>query len=152
MNQMKRIKADEGLKGETALTESIIGAAFTVSNALGCGFLERVYENALAIELRLKGHIVEQQAAREVHYRGQLVGLYQADLIVDDKVVVELKAGRSLEQAHRAQCMNYLRATGKSLGLVINFGTPRIDVHRVQSFARPIRFHPLHPLHPCPEV
>jgi GxxExxY protein len=135
MKRMKQMKTDQNLKGATALTERIIAAAFAVSNELGCGFLEKVYENALAIELRHEGHQVEQQAVRQVHYRGELVGIYQPDLIVDDDVVVELKATRSLEQVHRAQCMNYLRAAGKSLGLVINFGTPRIDIHRVQCFA-----------------
>ncbi len=134
MKRMNRMKADTGLTGETALTKSIIGAAFEVSNSLGCGFLEKVYENALAIELRAKGHVVEQQAQRQVFYRGELVGLYQADLIVDDEVIVELKATRSREEAHRAQCLNYLRAAEKPLGLLINFGCPRLDIQRVQNF------------------
>jgi GxxExxY protein len=121
--------------GKTTLTESIIGAAFTVSNTLGCGYLEKVYENALALELRFNGHAVEQQRETPVYYRGELVGMYQADLLVDDEVIVELKSVRVLEPIHRAQCLNYLRASGRSLGLLINFGLPRIDVQRVQSFA-----------------
>ena len=135
MNRMNRIEG-QGLIGETALSEDIIAAAFTVSNSLGCGFLEKVYENALAIELRCKGFDVKQQVPMEVRYREEIVGVYQADLIVQDQVVVELKAARDIESVHRAQCLNYLRASGLSLGLVINFGRPRLDVHRVQAFNR----------------
>jgi len=120
--------------GSKALTERIIGAAYQVSNTLGCGYLERVYENALALELRFNGHLVEQQREMPVYYRGELVGMYQADLVVDDQVVVELKAVHAFERIHRAQCLNYLRASGKSLGLLINFGIPHIDVQRIQSF------------------
>jgi GxxExxY protein len=120
--------------GSKALTERIIGAAYQVSNTLGCGYLERVYENALALELRFNGHLVEQQREMPVYYRGELVGMYQADLVVDDEVVVELKAVHAIERIHRAQCLNYLRASGKSLGLLINFGIPHIDVQRIQSF------------------
>ena len=122
------------LVGDTALTEAIIGAAFDVANALGCGSLERVYENALAIELRHGGMDVKQQVPMEVRYRDEIVGLYQADLVVQDHVVVEIKAARNIEAAHRAQCLNYLRASGLSLGLVLNFGTTRLDVQRVQTF------------------
>jgi len=128
------MNTDKGLTGETGLTETVIGAAYEVSNTLGCGFLEKVYENALAIELRLKGHRVEQQKPIEVLYRGEMVGLYQADLVIDDSVIVELKATRALETIHRAQCMNYLRAAHLSTGLLINFGLSRIEVQRVQSF------------------
>ncbi len=123
-----------GLLGNTELTEKIISAAFVVSNSLGCGFLEKVYENALAIELRRRGHEVEQQKAIEVRYRGELVGLYQADLVVDGEIIVELKAVRTLEPVHRAQCVNYLRASGKLVGLLLNFGLPRVDVQRVVAF------------------
>jgi GxxExxY protein len=135
MKRMKRMHTDTTLVGETGLTEAIIGAAFTVSNTLGCGFLERVYENALAIELRRSGFSVQQQAQMEVRYRGELVGMYAADLIVNGTVVIELKAVRGLEPVHRAQCMNYLRAAGIQTGLVMNFGLPRLVVQRVQAFA-----------------
>ena len=128
------MKTDHTAVGETALTESIIGAAFEVSNTLGCGYLERVYENALALELRYRGHRVEQQRETPVYYRNELVGMYQAGLWVDDEIIVELKVARSLEPVHRAQCLNYLRAFGRALGLLINFGLPRIDVQRIQSF------------------
>src|SRR4051812_23557458 len=107
MKRMNRMNTDKALIGNTALTEAIIGAAYTVSNSLGCGFLEKVYENALALELRHAGHKVDQQRDTTVYYRGELVGKYQADLLVDDEVIVELKAVRSLEKAHRAQCLNY---------------------------------------------
>ena len=133
MKRMNRMNTDQSLSGETAVTEAIIGAAFTVSNTLGCGFLEKVYENALALELRRNGLDVRQQVPMEVRYREEIVGIYQADIVVNDAVVVELKAVRDIDSVHRAQCLNYLRASGLSLGLVINFGRPRIDVHRIQS-------------------
>ena len=127
------MNADVGLIGEKDLSRSVIGAAFRVANCLGVGFLEKVYENALAIELRLVGHDVEQQHAIDVRYRGEVVGIYQADLLVDGHLVVELKAADSLSRAHKAQCLNYLRATGLHTGLVINFGRPRIEIHRILS-------------------
>jgi GxxExxY protein len=128
------MNTETGLIGDTEVTEAVIGAAYIVSNDLGCGFLEKVYENALAIELRQAGHIVVQQKPVEVRYRGEIVGIYQADLVVDDAVIVELKAVRSLEATHRAQCMNYLRAAEMAIGLLINFGHPRLEVQRVLSF------------------
>ena len=134
MKRINRMNTDKALKGQTNVTEAIIGAAFTVSNSLGCGFLEKVYENALAIELRQRGYEVRQQAPMEVRYREEIVGVYSADLVVNGQVVVELKAAQALDNVHRAQCMNYLRASGISTGLVINFGRPRIDVLRVQTF------------------
>jgi GxxExxY protein len=117
------------------ISEAVIGASFRVANVLGTGFLEKVYENALAIELRRRGRHVVQQKALEVRYEREIVGTYQADLVVDDTVVVELKAVTCLDRSHRAQCLNYLRATGMVTGLVINFGNPRVEVQRVVSFA-----------------
>jgi GxxExxY protein len=125
MNTDTLFKPDEGVSG------AINGAAYTVANSLGSGFLEKVYENALAIELRRGGHEVDQQKAMEVWYRSEVVGLYQADLLVDRTVVVELKALPALERIHRAQCLNCLRAMGLETGLVINFGRPRIEIQRV---------------------
>jgi GxxExxY protein len=93
-----------------------------------------VYENALAFELRRSGHRVDQQRQMEVWYEDQMVGMYQADLFVDEEVVVELKAVPALERIHRAQCLNYLRATRARTGLVINFGRPRLEVQRVISY------------------
>ncbi len=113
------------------VTERIIGCAFTVANTLGVGFLEKVYENALAHEIRKCGLAVVQQRAIVVLYDGVAVGDYTADLIVDDDIIVELKVVRDLHDLHVAQCMNYLRATGKRLCLLINFGRPRIEIRRV---------------------
>ena len=134
MKRIKRMNTDRALIGETGQTEAVIGAAFAVSNTLGCGFLEKVYENALAIELRSRGYEVQQQAPLEVRYKEEIVGIYSADLVVNGQVVVELKAVRALDVVHRAQCMNYLRASGIRTGLVLNFGLPRLDVLRVQTF------------------
>ena len=134
MKRIRRMNTDRALIGETGLTEAVIGAAFAVSNTLSCGFLEKVYENALAIELRSRGYEVQQQAPLEVRYKEEIVGIYSADLVVNGQVVVELKAVRALDVVHRAQCMNYLRASGIRTGLVLNFGLPRLDVLRVQTF------------------
>jgi GxxExxY protein len=114
-----------------AISNRIIGCAFTVSNALGSGFLEKVYENALAVELRMAGLAVEQQRGITVTYKGTLVGEYFVDLLVEDAVLIELKTVRALDRAHRAQCINYLRATGRHLCLLLNFGTSRLEFQRV---------------------
>jgi GxxExxY protein len=103
-------------------TGSILKAFYRVYNSLGHGFLEKVYENALVIELKAAGLLVEQQRPIIVHYEGQVVGEYFADLVVDNCVIVELKAGESLARAHEAQLLNYLRATEFEVGLLLNFG------------------------------
>lgn len=113
------------------VTERVIGCAFVVGNTLGVGFLEKVYENALVHELREHGLKVEQQRPIEVWYDGVIVGNYQADLLVEESVITELKAVTALNQVHFAQCMNYLKATGLTLGLLINFGNPKIEIKRV---------------------
>jgi len=115
----------------TPLTEKVIGCAFTVSNTLGCGFLEKVYENALAHELRKAGLKVEQQHGINVYYDGQIVGEYAADLLVDGALLVELKAVKELDNIHLAQCVNYLRATNLRLCLLMNFAKPKVDIRRV---------------------
>ena len=104
------------------LTELIIKAFYTVYNTLGYGFLEKVYENALAIELRRLGLKVEQQARIAVYYAGQVVGEYFADLLINDTIIVELKAARALAPEHEAQLLNYLKATSYEVGLLLNFG------------------------------
>ena len=114
-----------------ALSERIIGCAFTVANGLGSGFLEKVYENALAHELRKAGLTVAQQQGVSVNYDDVIVGEYVADLLVEAAVVVELKAVRALDDIHQAQCMNYLRATGMHLCLLLNFGKPRLEIRRI---------------------
>jgi GxxExxY protein len=115
----------------TAISERIIGCAFTVANGLGAGFFEKVYENALAHELRKAGLSVEQQHGISVVYDGVVVGTYAADLLVENQVLVELKAVAALDSAHRAQCLNYLKATGMPLCLLLNFGRPRLEVKRL---------------------
>ena len=114
-----------------ALSERIIGCAFTVANRLGSGFLEKVYENALAHELRKAGLTVAQQQGVSVTYDDVIVGEYAADLLVEAAVLVELKAVRALDDIHQAQCMNYLRATGMHLCLLLNFGRPRLEIRRI---------------------
>jgi len=113
------------------ITEKIIGCVHHVSNTLGSGFLEKVYENALAVELRKNGLNVEQQHPIKVFYEQTLVGDFAADLLVENRVIVELKAARALDEVHSAQCLNYLKATGLKVCLLINFGRPRVDVKRI---------------------
>ena len=113
------------------MSRRIIGCALTVAGALGTGFLEKVYENALAHELRKVGFNVEQQRGVRVMYDGIFVGEYFVDLLVEQAVVIELKTVQQLNSAHRAQCLNYLRATGMRLCLLSNFGRPRLEVGRV---------------------
>ena len=113
------------------ITETVIGCAYKVSNELGVGFLEKVYENALAHEIRNAGLSVTQQAPLEVRYDGVIVGEYFVDLLVEDRLVVELKHTKAINDAHLAQILNYLKATNKELGLLINFGTKRVQVKRV---------------------
>jgi GxxExxY protein len=109
----------------------VIGGAFRVMKGLGAGFAEKVYENALAHELRKAGLAVVQQQAIAVHYDGIVAGEYVADMLVDDTIVVELKAVRALDKAHMAQCINYLAATGLHLCLLLNFGKSRVEVQRI---------------------
>jgi GxxExxY protein len=114
-----------------AFTEKVIGCAYQVSNTLGVGFLEKVYENALLYELKKAGLRVEQQCPLKVYYDGIEVGEYFADLLVESSVLVELKASREIDEVFMAQCINYLKATGLSVCLLINFGTSRIGIKRV---------------------
>lgn len=111
------------------LTEKIIGAFYEVYNELGYGFAEKVYENALCVALRRIGLTVEQQSPITVYFFGQVVGKYLADLLVNDKVIVELKAVQSLTAQHEAQLLNYLKATRIEVGLVLNFG-PKAEFKR----------------------
>ena len=111
------------------LTEQIIKAFYTAYNILGYGFLEKVYENAMAIELGKLGLTVVQQAPIMVNYAGQAIGHYQADLLVADAVLVELKAARALGADNEAQLLNYLKATPYEVGLLLNFG-PKPEIKR----------------------
>ena len=112
------------------LTEQIIGAAYRVAKSLGYGFLEKVYENALAHELRKAGLKTEQQHGIKVHYDGVIVGDFVADLIVEDRVIVELKAARAIDDIHVAQALNYLKATRLPTCLLINFGKSGVELRR----------------------
>jgi len=125
------MNADERRWDLNIITEKIIGCAFKVGNTLGVGFLEEVYENALVHELRKISLFVEQQKALQVLYDGVVVGKYRADLLVEQAIIVELKAVSALEHRHFAQCMNYLKTTGLNLGLLINFGNPKVEIKRV---------------------
>lgn len=113
------------------LSRRVIGCALIVLNALGAGFLEKVYENALAHELRKAGLAVVQQHGVSVMYDGIVVGEYVIDLMIEQALLVELKATKALDEAHHAQCLNYLKASGMRLGLLLNFGKPRMEIKRV---------------------
>lgn len=119
----------EFLHGE--ITYQIIGAAFEVWRVLGYGFLEKVYENALVEELRQRGLGVEQQFPIDVYYKDVLIGQYIADLLVEGKVIVELKAEKTYNPQHEAQLLNYLKATGIKVGLLLNFGEKKCDHKRL---------------------
>jgi GxxExxY protein len=123
--------ADEHKSEIDRVTEKIIGCAFTVGNRLGCGFLEKIYENALVIELRKAGLRIAQQQLMKVLYDDVVVGTYVADVVVEGSVLVEIKAVKLLDEIHSAQCLNYLKATGLPLCLLINFGRPRVDIKRL---------------------
>jgi GxxExxY protein len=104
------------------LTDKIIQAFYTVYNELGYGFLEKVYEHALRVELASMGFSVEIQKPITVFYKGQVVGEYFADLLVQDTIILELKTAETISDNHENQLINYLKATGKEVGLVLNFG------------------------------
>ncbi len=103
-------------------TEKIIGCYYDVLNELGPGFLESVYERSLVIALRGVGLEVESQVALDVRFRGQVVGEFRADIVVDKSVLLEIKAGKTIDRSHEAQLLNYLQATGLSVGMIFNFG------------------------------
>ena len=118
------------------ITEKIIKAFFKANNSLGFGFLEKVYENSMVIELRKMGCKVLQQKNIKVYYEGEVVGDYFADLIVDDLVIVELKAAETIHEDHEAQLINYLRATDIEVGLILNFGKKAEFKRKVFTSAR----------------
>jgi GxxExxY protein len=113
------------------ITEIIIGCFYKVSNNLGSGFLEKVYENSLALELRRAGFGLKQQHSLQVRYDGVVVGDFVADLLIEEKVLVELKAVKELDDIHMAQCLNYLKATRFSLCILVKFGKPKAEIRRV---------------------
>ena len=116
---------------EKTISERVIGCAYEVSNHLGTGFLEAVYENALGVELEAEDIRYAKQKQLKVNYKGNTVGHYVSDLIVENKLLLELKALPGLTTQHEAQVMNYLKATGIKVGLLINFGTPKLGIKRI---------------------
>ena len=112
------------------MSRRVIGCAFTVLNTLGVGFLEKVYENALAYELRAASFAVVQQCSVRVQYNDVMVGEYFTDLLVEGVLLVEVKTVKALDDAHRMQCINYLKATGLRLCLLLNFGKSRLEIKR----------------------
>lgn len=139
---MQGVHADEAVAESTAsqeetvaiqdpLTERVIACAFKVQNTLGCGFLEKVYENAMVHECRKASLAVANQHSIRVHYDGIVVGEYAADLLIENRLLVELKAVKALDDIHLAQCLNYLKATGIKVCLLINFGKPELEFRRV---------------------
>ena len=114
-----------------ALTERVRGAVFQVSNTLGAGFLEKVYQRALLHELRLRGIRAAAEVSFPVTYKGHGVGEYFADILVEDVLVIELKCAERLSNEHTAQCLNYLRASGRTLCLLVNFQRPKVEWKRI---------------------
>ena len=112
------------------LTEKIIGCAYRVYNKMGFGFLESVYEKCMLIELGKTNLFVESQKPIIVRYENEVVGEFIADIIVNDTIILELKSVRQIIQAHEVQLVNYLVATGKPVGLIINFGERKVEIKR----------------------
>jgi GxxExxY protein len=112
------------------LTYKINGAIFEVNRVLGSGFLEKVYENALSIELRNCDLKIESQVPIKVKYKNENVGEYFADIIVENQIILEIKATESLDRTHEAQILNYLKATGYKIGLLVNFTHPKAQIRR----------------------
>ena len=113
------------------LTYTINGAVFEVNKVLGPGFLEKVYENALLIELRSLGLKADSQVPIKVYYKDEVVGEYSADILVEEKVILELKTVDRLEKIHEAQLLNYLRATGIQVGILVNFKKTKAEIKRM---------------------
>jgi len=126
------MNTDKGKKYKhQELTSKILSCAFEVHNTLGCGFLEKVYERAMILELQANGLSIETQKPIKITYKGKDVGNYIADIIVENKVIVELKTAEFLTKIHKAQLLNYLRATGYEVGLILNFARPKLEYKRV---------------------
>jgi GxxExxY protein len=115
------------------LTERVLGAVFEVSNALGVGFLEKVYERALLREFALRGIRAEAQVSIPVMYKGYCVGEYFPDFLVEESLIVELKCVERLASEHTAQCLNYLKATGRMVCLLVNFQKSKVEWRRIVS-------------------
>lgn len=127
---IKNLKSDSELLHRD-ITRDIIDSAYKVHNVVGCGLLEKVYGNALVWDLELKKRRVTSQQEYRILYRDKEVGLYYADLVVDDKVIVEVKSVEKIDDIHRAQLLNYLRISGLRVGLIINFSRPKLEYERL---------------------
>ena len=114
-----------------SLTEAVIGAAYEVSNTLGAGFLQKLYERALLNELALRGIAALTQASYPAFYKGQLIGEFQPDLVVESILIVESKCVDRFAPTHLAQCLSYLQASGLALALLLNFQHPKVECRRV---------------------
>ena len=126
------------------LTSAILECCFEVSNELGAGFLESVYEKALVVALSQKGLEVIAQTALKVKFRNVIVGDFYADLIVNGKVLIELKTVSRILSEHKAQAINYLNATGIEVGLLVNFANPKLEYYRLHPSNNPV--YPVHPV------
>ena len=127
---------------DDSLTGRVLSAIFEVSNTLGAGFLEKVYQRALLVELRLRGIRAVAEASIPVTYKGQPVGQYFADLLVENDLVIELKSTERLADEHMAQCLNYLKASNLTLCLLVNFGRPKVQWKRIILSPESICVHP----------
>ena len=114
-----------------SVSEVVLDCAFEVSNRLGVGFLESVYENALCVELKHRGLYVQQQKPLKVIYKSEVVGNFITDIIVENKLLIELKVVNEFHKSHKAQVINYLKATGLPVALLLNFGTPKLGIKRI---------------------
>jgi GxxExxY protein len=122
---------DTDQHGYGNLTERVLGAVFEVSNTLGAGFLEKVYERALLREIGILGIRAASQVSFPVTYKGYAIGEYFADILVEDTLVIELRCVERLANEHTAQCINYLRASGRDLCLLVNFQKPKVEWKRI---------------------
>jgi len=113
------------------LSYKVIELALEVHNELGCGFLEKVYENALMVLLEREAIPARQQAPADVYFQGKVIGQYFADILVDNKLILELKTIDTIANVHKAKVLNYLRATGIKLGLILNFAKPKLEYKRL---------------------
>jgi len=126
-----QIKTGENDFSLQPVTQQLIGAAFEVHNILGFGFLEKVYQRALQVELQLRGVQVELEPKIQVQFKGVIVGDYAADLLVERKIIVELKTDAAYQSIHEAQLLNELRGTSIKLGYLINFGREKVEYKRM---------------------
>ena len=129
VNNSKAQPGEEYLHQE--LTKDILASAFRVHSGLGCGLLEKVYGKAMSWDLKLNNRQVVEEKEFKVVYREKEVGNYYGDIVVDDKVVVEIKAVERLDNVHRAQLLNYLRISGLRVGLLLNFANPKLEYERI---------------------